>query len=66
VGWPERGARYVQLSAAYDGAAAEARARGWSVVGDGGGSHLDVAVRPERVADLVLGPAGAADATMPA
>ena len=27
--WPEDGARYVQLSAAYDDAAAEARARGW-------------------------------------
>ena len=64
--WPEEGARYVQLSGAYDGAAAEARARGWPVVGDGGGSHLDVAVRAARVADLVLGPAGAADATMPA
>ena len=50
--WPEGGARYVQLSAAYDGAAAEARARGWPVVGDGTGSHLDIAVRPERVADL--------------
>ena len=66
AGWPEDGARYVQLSGAYDGAAAEARARGWTVVGDGGGSHLDVAVRPERVADLVLGAAGAADARMPA
>jgi hypothetical protein len=62
--WHGDGARYVHLSGAYDGAAAEARARGWSVVGDGGGSHLDVAVRPGSVADLVLGPPGAAGATM--
>ena len=48
--WPEDGARYVQLSGGYDGAAAEARARGWTVVGDGGGSHLDVATAPNRVA----------------
>jgi hypothetical protein len=52
-GWPEVGARYVHLSAAYDGAAAEARARGWLVAGDGGGSHLDVATSPERVATLL-------------
>jgi len=42
----------VQLSAAYDGDAAEARSRGWPVVGDGSGSHLDVATDPVRVADL--------------
>ncbi|MBJ7452110.1 MAG: hypothetical protein JHC71_08520 [Blastococcus sp.] len=60
AGWPEGGARYVQLSGAYDGAAAGARDRGWPVVGDGGGNHLDVAVQPHRVADLVLGPAGSA------
>ena len=65
AGWPEDGARYVHLSGAYDGAAAEARARGWPVVGDGSGSQLDVAVRPGRVADLVLGPADAGDAMMP-
>lgn len=52
-GWPDDGARYVQLSAAYDGAATEARARGWPVVGDGGGAHLDVATAPERVATLL-------------
>lgn len=52
-GWPEDGARYVQLSAAYDGAATEARERGWPVVGNGGGSHLDVAVDPARVTDLL-------------
>jgi hypothetical protein len=51
--WPEHGARYVQLSAGYDGAAAEARARDWPVAGDGTGSHLDVATDPGRVADLV-------------
>lgn len=52
-GWPEDGARYVHLSAAYDGAAAEARDRGWPVAGDGGGAHLDVATAPERIATLL-------------
>ncbi len=51
--WPEDGARYVQLSAAYDAAAAGARTRGWPVVGDGSGAHLDVATDPARVADLL-------------
>jgi hypothetical protein len=51
--WPAGGARYVQLSPAYDDAAAEARARGWPVAGDPTGSHLDVATDPERVADLL-------------
>ena len=51
--WPEDGARYVQLSAAYDAAAADARDRGWPVVGDGGGDHLDVATAPGRVAALL-------------
>ncbi|MGY1754500.1 hypothetical protein [Blastococcus sp. SYSU D01042] len=51
--WPEDGARYVQLSAAYDGAAAEARDRGWPVAGDGGGNHLDVATAPAHVAALL-------------
>jgi hypothetical protein len=54
--WPEAGARYVQLSPAYDADAAEARARGWPVVGGPGGGHLDVATDPARVADR-LGPA---------
>lgn len=53
VDWPESGARYVQLSAAYDGAASRARDRGWPVAGDGGGRHLDVATAPEGVAALV-------------
>jgi hypothetical protein len=62
--WPDAGARYVQLSAAYDASAAEARARGWAVTGDGRGRHLDVATHPARVADLVAestGAPGAAD-----
>jgi hypothetical protein len=51
--WPEDGARYVQLSGAYDGAVAEARARGWSVHGDGGGAHLDIATSPADVVELL-------------
>jgi hypothetical protein len=51
--WPEDGARYGQLSPAYDRAAAEARERGWPVVGGPGGAHLDVATDPVRVADLL-------------
>jgi hypothetical protein len=51
--WPEDGARYVQLSPAYDADAAEARARGWEVTGGPGGAHLDVATDPARVADLL-------------
>jgi hypothetical protein len=51
--WPEDGARYVQLSAAYDDAAAEARTRGWPVVGGPDGAHLDIATEPWRVADLL-------------
>jgi hypothetical protein len=51
--WPEDGARYVQLSAAYDDAAAEARRRGWPVVGGSSMAHLDVANHPILVADLL-------------
>ena len=51
--WPEDGARYVQLSPAYDDAAAEARARSWPVSGGADGAHLDVATQPERIADLL-------------
>ncbi len=51
--WPESGARYVQLSPAYGGAAGEARTRGWPVTSDGTGAHLDVATEPGRVADLL-------------
>jgi hypothetical protein len=52
--WPEGGARYVQLSSAYDDAAAEARERGWPVVGGADGAHLDVATHPDRVVELVV------------
>ena len=51
--WPEDGARYVQLSPAYDDAAEEARTRGWPVVGSGSGAHLDICTKPARVADLL-------------
>lgn len=51
--WPEDGARYVQLSPAYDDAAAEARRRGWPVSGGPDGAHLDIANRPEWIADLL-------------
>jgi hypothetical protein len=51
--WPEEGARYVHLSAAYDDAAAEARTRGWPVAGGPDGAHLDVATDPVRVAGLL-------------
>jgi hypothetical protein len=51
--WPEDGARYIQLSAAYDDAATEARRRGWPVVGEPAGAHLDIANHPEWIADLL-------------
>jgi hypothetical protein len=51
--WPEDGARYIQLSAAYDDAAADARRRGWPVVGEPAGAHLDIANHPEWIADLL-------------
>jgi hypothetical protein len=51
--WPEDGARYVQLSPAYDDAAAEGRNRGWPVAGGPDGEHLDVATDPVRVAGLL-------------
>jgi hypothetical protein len=51
--WPEDGARYVWLSPAYDGDAAEAADRGWPVVGGGDGAHLDVATDPARVVRLL-------------
>ncbi len=51
--WPDDDVRYVHLSASYDAEAAAARARGWTVVGDGTGAHLDVANDPGRVADLL-------------
>ena len=51
--WPEDGARYVELSAAYEEAAAEARRRGWPVAGGPETAHLDVANHPILVADLL-------------
>jgi hypothetical protein len=51
--WPEDGAEYVQLSPAYDDAAAKARSRAWPVSGGSDGAHLDVATHPARVADLL-------------
>ncbi|MGY1762790.1 hypothetical protein ACI79G_16955 [Geodermatophilus sp. SYSU D00779] len=51
--WPDDDARYVHLSASYDAEASAARARGWTVVDDGAGEHLDVADDPGRVADLL-------------
>jgi hypothetical protein len=51
--WPQDSAEYVQLSAAYDDAAAEARRRNWPVTGGPDGAHLDVATAPDRVADLL-------------
>ena len=51
--WPDDDVRYVHLSPAYAAEAAAARARGWTVVGDGTGEHLDVANDPRRVADLL-------------
>jgi hypothetical protein len=51
--WPSDDVRYVQPSAIYADDAAEARARGRTVVGDGSGRHLRVVTRPEAVADLV-------------
>ena len=43
----------MHLSPAYAAQAAAARARGWTVAGDGSGEHLDVANEPRRVADLL-------------
>jgi hypothetical protein len=51
--WPDGAVGYVHLSAAYAGPAAKARARGWTVAGDGRGRHLDVATDPGRVLALV-------------
>jgi len=59
--WPDSAVTYVQLSRAYDADAAEARARGWSVTGDGTGAHLDVVTRPRQVVDLFHRTAGPVD-----
>jgi hypothetical protein len=50
---PDDDVRYVRLSASYDAEAAAARVRGWTVVGDGTGAHLDVADDPGRIAHLL-------------
>ena len=55
--WPDDDVCYVQLSASYDGDAAEARARGWQVSGDGTGVHLDVTTHPARIAAMIDRPA---------
>ena len=51
--WPSDGARYVQLSAAYDDAAEEARRRGWPVLRGRDGDHLDLANDPAAIAELL-------------
>jgi hypothetical protein len=51
--WPQGDARYVQLSPAYDADAGKARDRGWTVVGEGTGRHLDVVTRPGAIAELL-------------
>lgn len=50
----------MQLSPAYDRHAAEARARGWGVRGEGSGRHLDVVTDPVRMVDLINRSAGGA------
>jgi hypothetical protein len=57
-GWPQR---WVSAAAAagpaevvgFFGAGDRAARRGWTVVGDGAGEHLDVVNDPARVADLI-------------
>jgi hypothetical protein len=51
--WLQGDARYVQLSPAYDADAGKARDRGWTVVGEGTGRHLDVVTRAGAVAELL-------------
>jgi pimeloyl-ACP methyl ester carboxylesterase len=51
--WRERPCGYLQLSAGYDGAAAEARRRGWPVVRHDG-HHLSAVTDPAAVASAVL------------
>ncbi len=54
VGYVATGAAQVLLHLLVSGTAtAAARARGWRVVGDGTGAHLDVANDPGRVAHLL-------------
>lgn len=51
-GWPDTPCAYLQLSAAYDAEATEARARGWTVAGLDG-THLDIATRPGETASAI-------------
>jgi hypothetical protein len=51
--WPQGDARYVQLSPAYEADAGKARDRGWTVIGEGTGRHLDVVTRAGAVAELL-------------
>jgi hypothetical protein len=52
AGWWDEPAGYLQLSAAYDAEREDAAARGWPT-SRLDGAHLDVAVRPDAVADAV-------------
>ncbi|WP_091536966.1 hypothetical protein [Modestobacter sp. DSM 44400] len=56
--WPDGDVRYVHLSPGYDRSAAQARARGWSVTGNGAGRHLDVVTDPARIVAQLTGSAG--------
>jgi hypothetical protein len=57
AGWEDRRIVYVHLSDAYAEDAAVARERGWGVVALPG-RHLDIATRPELVADVLRREAG--------
>ncbi len=54
AGWHRTPRAYLLLSDAYKEAAAEASARGWPVEVITDAQHLDVAVAPEAVADVLL------------
>ena len=60
AGWDAVPCAYLQLSEAYDDAAADARARGWPVESTAGAQHLHTVVAPGVVADALLRLAGAA------
>ncbi len=52
-GWPDAPCGYLRLSDAYEGEEAEAAGRGWPV-GHLRGTHLEMLLRPEAVADALL------------
>jgi hypothetical protein len=53
--WPDAPCGYLQLTAAYDGAARLARSRGWPVVSASlPGGHFATCVDPDGVADLLF------------